>query len=244
MDTIQSRLRHWREEIRGLSLRDLRAAVNAHLPEPERVSLGTVSNYERPPGADGAGAGPRAGYLAALKRAFPELRLRWLLLGEGRPTELAERVGGRGDLEGGRLEEDPLAARILARHPDLELLSPEASALFTGALTRYATGVPELDLTEDQLLELAADLRWLLFAPLRLWGFRHAPDYERFAVYSVAALHALMLAMPGSGDGEPGVRYGDYPNRRLRASLSVGFGEPPAAGSGQTRAAGSGERSR
>lgn len=231
MNSIQERLRYWREEIRGLSLRDLQEAVNARLPEEERVSLGTVSNYERPPGPGGSRAGPRAGYLAALKRAFPDLRIPWLLLGEGQPTELGQRVGTAADLEGAAAGgEGTLAARILARFPDLELLPPEGSALFTGALTRYATGVPEMDLDEERVLELAADLRWLLLLPFSLWGYRSPPDYERFAAYSVALLHALTLAMPGPGDGEPADRYGRYPNRRLRDAFPVGLGGGREAG--------------
>lgn len=237
MHSLAERLRHWRQEIARLSLREMQEAVNAHLPEGDRVSLGTVSNYERVPEAGGRRAGPRAEYVSALKRAFPELRLPWLLLGEGRPTELAERVGGDGDLEraaDGR-GKDGLAARILERYPDLELLPPEASALFTGALTRWVMGAPEADLDEEHLLELAGDLRWLLLLPYRLWGFDPSPDYESFSAYSVALLHALMLAMPSPGGGEAADRYGAYPNRGLRRRLRVGFGDAADA-----RAAGTG----
>lgn len=224
LNSVQERLRHFREHVRGLSLRDMLAAVNAELPEGQRISLGTLSNYERGPTSGASRGGPRAGFLGALKRAFPELRLPWLLLGEGPPTELGDRTRALAGREGAAGPDGGLAGRLRAEHPDLELLSAEASALFVGALTRYATGEPRMNLDEEMILELAADLRWLLFLPFRLWGFEPRPDYERFSEYCVAALHALTLALPSPGEGDPVAGYADAPNRRLRGALEVGFG--------------------
>ena len=226
MDTVQSRLGFFRKDVQGLSLRDFRSRVNAELPERSRVSLGTLSNYER----DGGGsprAGPRAEFLAALKRAFPPLRLEWLILGDGEPTTIAERLAAPEGLETKAAspagEGSSFAARVLARYPDLELLSPEASALFMAALTRLAMGEPRLALDEGDLIELAGDLRWLLLLPPGAWGFRHAPPYRAFSDYAVAMLHALSRLMPESGEGDP---ISDHPASilpRLRRFRTVGF---------------------
>lgn len=226
MDTVQSRLRFFRKDVQGLSLRDFRGRVNAELPEHARVSLGTLSNYEREIGGSSR-AGPRAEFLAALKRAFPPLRLEWLILGDGEPTTIAERLAAPEGLEaeagsstGG---ESSFAARVLARYPDLELLSPEASALFMAALTRLAMGEPNLALDEGDLIELAGDLRWLLLLPPGAWGFRHAPPYRTFSDYAVAMLHALSQLMPESGEGDPIADHAASILPRLRRFRTVGF---------------------
>ena len=226
MDTVQSRLRFFRKDVQGLSLRDFRGRVNAELPEPARVSLGTLSNYERDAGGSSR-AGPRAEFLAALKRAFPPLRLEWLILGDGEPTTIAERLAAPEGLEtkaGSATGEDPsFAAQVLARYPDLELLSPEASALFMAALTRLAMGEPKLALDEKDLMQLAGDLRWLLLLPPGAWGFHHAPPYRTFSDYAVAMLHALSLLMPESGEGDPIADYAASILPRLRGFRTVGF---------------------
>ena len=83
-DDFAKRLSSWRES-QGLSRRELAARVNAELPEGEGLTGQSVGNYERsnrPP--------PRADWLAALARAFPDLSLPWLIAGEG------EAHGGRG----------------------------------------------------------------------------------------------------------------------------------------------------
>jgi len=226
MDTVQSRLQFFRKDVQGLSLRDFRGRVNAELPERARVSLGTLSNYEREAGGSPR-AGPRAEFLAALKRAFPPLRLEWLILGDGEPTTIAERLAAPEGLEtkaGSATGEDPsFAARVLARHPDLELLSPEASALFMAALTRLAMGEPELALDEKDLMQLAGDLRWLLLLPPGAWGFHHTPPYRTFSDYAVAMLHALSLLMPDSGEGDPIADHAASILPRLRRFRKVGF---------------------
>ncbi len=221
MDTVQNRLRYFRESVEGLSLRAFQARINAELPASESLSLGTISNYER--AADGKRrAGPRVEFVAALKRAFPALRLEWLLSGAGQPTEVAQRLAAPEGLEARAASEDRgdrgagFAARVLARYPDLELWSPEASALFMAALTRLATGEPDMAFEEEGLLELAGDLRWLVLAPLGMWGFRHAPDYQTFSDYAVAMLHALMQLMPATGDGDPIGAYQGSVGPRLR----------------------------
>jgi len=207
----------------GLSLRELQARVNERLGEDEALSLGTISNYERPPSDGGRRAGPRIEFLVALKRAFPELRLEWLMFGEGQPTEVAERLAAPEGLEADAAAGGGFATRVLARHPDLELLSPEASALFMAALTRLAMGERDAELDESHLLDLAGDLRWLLLAPLAMWGFRHSPPYDAFSDYSVALLHALMQLMPRPGEGDPISAYEGSLAPRLREEVPVGF---------------------
>lgn len=223
VNSVQERLRYFREQVRALSLREFRAAINAHLPADEALSLGTVSNYERPPSsADDRRPGPRVEFLAALKAAFPEIRLDWVMFGEGQPTDVAQLLASpagfeaAGDLGG-------FSARVLERYPDLELLPPEGAALFMAALTRLAMGEPEKRIDEGLLLELAGDLRWLILLPASMWGFRHAPPYEVFSDYTVAMLHALMLLLPPAGAGDPVAVYDASRGPVLRADIAVGF---------------------
>jgi hypothetical protein len=75
--TIHDRLRQWRQEVLSVSQAKLCQAVNSHLPEADRVAVTTVSNYERT-------TEPRGSFLAALKRAYPEINLEWLIAGEGK----------------------------------------------------------------------------------------------------------------------------------------------------------------
>jgi len=224
MDTVQERLRYLRETVLGLSLREFREAINAELDPGDALSLGTISNYERP-GADGVRRpGPRVEFLGALKAAFPEVRLEWVIFGGGRPTGLAERLASPEGIEGAAVSrEGGFAARVLERHPDLELLAPEASALFMAALTRVAMGEHEMALDEERLLDLAGDLRWLLLLPLRMWGFRHDPPYDVFSEYSVALLHALMLLMPPPGRGDAVADYAVSTGPALRERFPAGF---------------------
>jgi hypothetical protein len=223
MNTVHERLRHLRETVLGLSLRDFQAAINAELGDAEALSLGTVSNYERPGDPGKRRPGPRLEFLVALRSAYPQVRLDWVMFGEGQPTRTAERLASPDGLDARTSHPDGFAARVLGRYPDLELLPPEGSALFMAALTRLAMGEPDMSLGEDHLLELAGDLRWLLLLPLRLWGFRHDPPYEAFSSYTVAMLHALTQLMPTSGDGDPLAEYGESNAPRLRAECPVGF---------------------
>lgn len=209
-----------------MSLREFRARINAELPEEGRLSLGTLSNYERE-GEGSPRAGPRTDFVAALKGAFPGLRLEWLILGDGAPTTVEARLAAPEGLEaraGARDGEGAaFAARVLERYPDLELLSPEASAAFMAALTRLAMGEPDMALDERRLLELAGDLRWLLLLPVGAWGFRHAPPYRAFSDYALALLHALSLLMPESGEGDPIEAHDDSVLPALRRIRRVGF---------------------
>ena len=228
MNTVHTRLRFFRKEIAGHSLREFRERINAELPADAGLSLGTLSNYERS-SRDTPRPGPRAEFLAALKGAFPEIRLEWLILGQGQPTVVAERLAAPEGMEARAEETDasaggsPFAARVLAHYPDLELLSPEASALFMAALTRLAMGEPDMALDEAHLLELAGDIRWYLLSPLSSWGFMHDPPYRVFSDYAVALLHGLMRLMPDTGEGDAISEYPASAVPRLRALQKVGF---------------------
>ncbi|MDX1396014.1 MAG: hypothetical protein R3195_16650 [Gemmatimonadota bacterium] len=221
MDTVQERLRYLRETVLGLSLREFRAAINARLDEAEALSLGTVSNYERPPDDGTRRAGPRAEFLAALKHAFPQIRLDWVLFGEGQATEVAERLAAPDGLE--RTGGSAFASQVLERHPDIGLLPPEGAALFMAALTRLAMGERDGKLDEHLLLELAGDLRWLLYLPARLWGFEEEPSYDVFSDYAVAMLHALMSLMPAPARGDLARDYAGSCGPELRGAFPVGF---------------------
>jgi hypothetical protein len=223
MNTVHERLRHFRERIQALSLREFQAAINAQLPEADALSLGTISNYERPLAGGGPRPGPRVEFLGALKAAFPDVRLDWVMFGDGQPTEVAELLASPNGLEGTGGGLSSFGARIIERYPDIELLPPEGAALFMAALTRLAMGEPDEALDEDLLLDLAGDLRWLLLLPARLWGFRHEPPYEVFSDYTVAMLHALMQLMPPPGGGDAISDYAGSRTPRLRVEYPVGF---------------------
>ena len=91
LETIHARLWHLRNRELGMTQKDFRKRVNAQLEKP--VSHGAVANYEakgRAASERSRVAEPRASYLAAIKKAFPYVRLEWLILGRGEPTELKE----------------------------------------------------------------------------------------------------------------------------------------------------------
>ncbi len=76
-ETIHDRLKYWRHEVLGVSQSRLCETVNSHLPAEDRVAVTTVSNYERT-------TEPRGSFLAALKKAYPEINLEWLVAGQGK----------------------------------------------------------------------------------------------------------------------------------------------------------------
>ena len=76
-ETIHERLKYWRHEVLGVSQSRLCETVNSHLPAEDRVAVTTVSNYERT-------TEPRGSFLGALKKAYPEINLDWLVVGQGK----------------------------------------------------------------------------------------------------------------------------------------------------------------
>ena len=80
-----------------------------------------MSNYER-------STEPRASFLAALKKAFPELNLDWLVSGDGRPLAPEKRIAEL--LSRAQGEEGLGAFSELLRHPGMQRLRalPEPAA--------------------------------------------------------------------------------------------------------------------
>ena len=86
-ETFHERLRFWRREVAEVSQKELCDAVNQRLGSSDQVSVATVSNYER-------STEPRASFLGALKQAYPQVSLEWLVSGTGKLTGgLSERGG-------------------------------------------------------------------------------------------------------------------------------------------------------
>jgi len=93
LPTIVDRLAYWREKVARISLRDLRDAINKHLPPDRQVSHGTVRNYASSGPDSHTRPSPRVDVVVALKRAFPSVNLAWLFFGHGEP-EKPESSGG------------------------------------------------------------------------------------------------------------------------------------------------------
>lgn len=85
-DTVQERLKHWRQEVLRISQAELCDRVNGHLPKSHQVSVSTISNYER-------STEPRASFLAALTKTYPELNLDWVVSGNGKVLTHDRQVG-------------------------------------------------------------------------------------------------------------------------------------------------------
>ena len=99
--------------------------------------------------------GPGRGPISSARSSGPSLPCGWngWSWARERPTILEERLATADGLEHATDTEagdEPFAARVLARYPDLELLSPEASAMFMAALTRLAVGEPRMALDEQR----------------------------------------------------------------------------------------------
>ena len=75
---VQERFKYWRQDIAGVSQAQLCEEVNRHLPEESEVAVTTISNYER-------ATEPRVSFLDAIKKAYPDLNLSWLISGSGEP---------------------------------------------------------------------------------------------------------------------------------------------------------------
>ena len=74
LKTVNKRLKYWRNSVR-LSQGEFLTTLRPHLPKDEQFSVSMVSYYEN-------SIEPRASFLAALKKAYPDLNLNWLLTGE------------------------------------------------------------------------------------------------------------------------------------------------------------------
>lgn len=99
--------------------------------------------------------------------------------------------------------------------PTLRRLPRVAQILFVDTVVKYARGAADADrLTTSlaasaPLYELAMDLDWMLGIVLglrrRAWGFRfrYDTDADEVGECAVALLHAVRLALPKAGTGDP-----------------------------------------
>jgi hypothetical protein len=105
--------------------------------------------------------------------------------------------------EGADVAPGAIAAKVFRAVPELAVLSPAVQGAFGEAFLRHVTGTSSLDSTDEQLHKLARDLWTTVTAPLQKWGFREPSSNRGRTDYMLAMLHALMLAMPAEGEGEP-----------------------------------------
>lgn len=142
-------MRQWRTE-QGLTLAELRDRVNAKLPPESHVELSSVSNFETP-----SKPLPRLDWLAGFRKAFPDVRLEWLLLGNPPETEgeYGRRMAGLKTLdEMAARGPDPwdaflesVGGRTWMALSDLSLYLPsEVTAVATGLVQRWAGGRPDV----------------------------------------------------------------------------------------------------
>lgn len=179
IDSPQRRLRHYRE-LEGLTLREFAAAVNRFLPEIKQVTHATVSNYEvstRP--------GPRVEWLAALKKAFPDLRLEWVATGVGAMTVVGEQW---------RQAPTDEQTMMLTAKSNWQALPHGTHSVFEellGALIRTADGAVPMHLQ----LFAAEQIGDHIYAPFGRWGYLTMEEVstETLRVYATSVLNALTL---------------------------------------------------
>lgn len=203
MDTFQGRFWWFRNKRQdGMTLDDLATAVNRHLERDKPISISTLSNYEDR-NSDRASE-PRASFLAALATAFPDFNISWLVTGVG-PPDLAE-PSGQGTDTGRRVPAQPLQmlGGLVVHGPYVE------------AFKRLKQSCP--DLGESSVAGLDSEgrqkevdrldglLRELIVTPvarIRMPGQENELEHRYLVDYSLAMIHALMLAIPGRRKGMP-----------------------------------------
>ncbi len=187
-ETVHERLKFWRSEVLGISQAELAQGVNAQLEADQRVAVTTVSNYERR-------TEPRASFLAALKRAYPEINLSWLVTGEGKPVSspsaIAERIGAVGaGSEPGR--------RLLIEQPGLKRFRdlPDSAALVVLAfLDEVRASSPEYEGEHSRpWREFLQGFSHYFFEPFqspRFFAPLDALSDQEIATYAVAVIAAV-----------------------------------------------------
>lgn len=204
---IQTRFAQWREQ-EGLTLREVQASVNDHLPETRQIkSSGTISNYEKkesdkPP--------PRADFLAALKAAYPTLNVEWMVTGRGEMYDVGDR--------------ELLRAELASEHETFARLPDAAQDLLMDTLTRWAAFAKRPSegsepWGEGRTVEAAGDLLFLLELPARSVREGRFETEEAWESYLLAVLQAIRLALPEPGDREAQVDLQDGLARMLRRVL-------------------------
>ena len=171
-DNVQERFKYWRQEIARVSQAQLCEEVNRHLPTESEVAVTTISNYER-------ATEPRVSFLDALKKAYPDLNLGWLISGSGEPQlsdeQAAERLRNAvislGDVAKARVEDDgrfgrlPLPARdaLVAFFSDVRLSGPPYMDFNAMTLPSYAPAPEE----ETAWEEFTKHVEEIFFTPFQ-----------------------------------------------------------------------------
>lgn len=134
------------------------------------------------------------------------VRAAWLLSGEGKPYS---ETGGEGLTT--------ITMLLMDMSPDMYATGgPTLAAAFLEAFDRLKETCPDLvgvsftrsDMQgrQEETARLQELLKELIFEPLRLIRYLEQPgewDYRQLIDYSLAMIHALMLAMPERGQGKP-----------------------------------------
>ncbi len=199
---LPERLKQWRTW-QGLSYRRFQRRINKHLPENLQISFATLNDWEQP-----GASGPRAGVLEALLGAFPDLRLEWLLFGDGPATKVEQAMLDQVGVVEYRCKE----VRV-PTWPSLHELPQAVRSAFFALLVRVYRSFPDApgdaDSEEGQAVldSLALDLQTLLLLPAHTRGFHaegrlEASNQRQLEDYGMAMLHALSLLVPKPGEGE------------------------------------------
>jgi transcriptional regulator with XRE-family HTH domain len=138
------------------------------------------------------------------------VREAWLMTGQGQSTEEEDRAGGADEL---RSAENALWGEFASRIPGYGLLTSFEHSLFFSAVERLLwtrSDADEADVAHSQEEYLAAaELLWDMLWVDDWWGMRGPLELfdpwnpERLQDYCAAMLHALMLGMKRTGEGEP-----------------------------------------
>ena len=197
--SVAERLRWAVEQHRSLSIRKFQAAMKQE--GIDGSSYATVHSYLR---------GETEPSLEFLKTAASILGVGepWLVLGEGQPTAVERLLA---DHE--TVEHEGQEVRIPS-WPSLLDLPELVRSEFRRTLTLLYDSAPDTpdpdsDAGEAALGKLALDVQFLLLAPLRSWGFQRTAQRigrlksREVEEYAVAMLHALRLAIPTAGNGDP-----------------------------------------
>lgn len=195
---LADRLRRLREDLKGLTYRGFAERVNEELPAGKSISHVTFSNWEK---SDYPRPGPDE--VQAILDAFPDVRIEWLMFGEGAPTASKE------EIERKLASRDPLVQKLEQEHPKIRGFDRGTKEVFLAVLREYVQTAPdakELDETEEgheTLVRLAGNL----LLPVKLftegaWGFRTAAEDSRtYQKFVRSLLTALSLQMREEGDG-------------------------------------------
>jgi hypothetical protein len=129
------------------------------------------------------------------------VRFAWLATDDGEMLDSSERI--RAELD------DPVTVLYVELEKLLTVVEGDLPIslhpLFATAALRYIDTAADLDQAADPIgdtLRAAQHLRDILLTPLGQWGFA-IQDKRRFEDYCMAMLHALMIAMAESREGQP-----------------------------------------